>query len=192
MTGSAPERLTELVSRMQRGDRNARDALFAAAYQDLRRMAHSRLHDGGRNTVLDTTALVHESYLRLSQSHGLDFPDRARFLAYAGHVMRSVIVDLVRQAASERHGGQVQHVTLTGDAVERAALPASDEHILRVHEALAELQAVDPRLVQVVELRYFAGLSDLEIAQALGVTDRTVRRDWAHARLLLAEALKAA
>jgi len=138
--------------------------------------------------VLDTTALVHESFLRLAQREGVAFPDRARFLGYASKVMRSVIVDLVRQRGNERHGGELARVTLTTDLLDGAV--AAEEHILRVHEALEELQQVDVRMAQVVEMRFFAGLSDLEIAAALQVTDRTVRRDWQQAQLFLAEALK--
>ncbi len=166
------------------------DAMFSAAYAELHRLARSRLRDGGRNTVLDTTALVHEAYMRVSNAALTSFPDRARFLAYAGTAMRSIIIDLVRQRQAERRGGGAQHVTLTGDVIEQAALPAGEDHILRVHEALEELAKVDPRMAQVVELRYFAGLNDAEIAVALDVGERTVRRDWEHARLLLAKALK--
>ncbi len=166
------------------------DVMFSSAYAELRRLARSRLRDGGRNTVLDTTALVHETYLRVSKSASTPFPDRPRFLVYAGRAMRSIIIDLVRQRQAERHGGGALHLTLTGDAMEQAALPAGEEHILRVHEALEELAKVDARMAQVVEMRYFAGLSDAEIASALDVGERTVRRDWEHARLLLAKALK--
>lgn len=164
------------------------DEAFASAYPELRRLARSRLRSGGRNTVLDTTALVHETYLKLSRGVSDSFPDRARFLVYAGKAMRSIIVDLVRQRQTERHGGDVAHLTLTGDLLD--ALPAEEEHILRVHEALQAMSEVDPRMAQVVELRYFGGLTDMEIATALGVTDRTVRRDWGQARLFLADALK--
>jgi RNA polymerase sigma factor (TIGR02999 family) len=161
---------------------------FAASYADLRQLARARLRGGGRDVVLDTTALVHESFLRLAQRDGVAFPDRARFLGYASKVMRSVIVDLVRQRGNERHGGELARVTLTTDLLDGAV--AAEEHILRVHEALEELQQVDARMAQVVEMRFFAGLSDLEIAAALQVTDRTVRRDWQQAQLFLAEALK--
>lgn len=166
------------------------DALFSEAYAELRRLARSRLRDGGRNTMLDTTALVHETYLRVSKSASTPFPDLARFLAYSGRAMRSIIVDMVRQRRTERHGGGALHITLTGEELERAALPSGEEHILRVHEALEELAQVDERMAQVVEMRYFAGLGDAEIAGALDVSERTVRRDWEHARLLLAKALK--
>jgi RNA polymerase sigma factor (TIGR02999 family) len=166
------------------------DTLYAAAYRDLRRLAHSRLRGGGRPTVLDTTALVHEAYLRLSKGPAPLFPDRTRFLVYAGRVMRSIIVDLVRQRQTQRHGGDVQLVTLTGDVADGAPANSGESTILRVHEALEELDKVDPRMARVVEMRYFAGMTDEEIAAALGVTDRTVRRDWQQARLFLAEALK--
>lgn len=174
---------------MPERDANPIDDAFAGAYQELRRLAHARLRGGGRNAVLDTTALVHETYLKLSRGAAVPaFPDRARFLVYAGRAMRSIIVDLVRQRQAERHGGDVAHVTLTGDVID--ALPAGEAHILRVHEALDEMATIDPRMAQVVEMRYFGGLSDAEIGAALGVSDRTVRRDWEQARLFLAEALK--
>jgi RNA polymerase sigma factor (TIGR02999 family) len=161
---------------------------FAASYGELRQLARARLRGGGRDVVLDTTALVHESFLRLSQREGLDFPNRSHFLAYASKVMRSVIVDLVRERSRERHGGDLARVTLTTDLLDGAVV--AEDQILRVHEALGDLQRVDPRMAQVVEMRFFAGLNDLEIAAVLGVTDRTVRRDWQQAQLFLAEALK--
>ena len=104
--------------------------------------------------------------------------------------MRSVIVDMVRQRQTERRGGDVQMLTLTGGVADEAALPAHEAHILQVHEALQAMAEVDDRMTRVVEMRYFGGLTDAEIASALGVTDRTVRRDWEQARLFLAEALK--
>lgn len=166
----------------------AADALFAATYRELRLLARARLRGGGRNTLLDTTALVHECYLKLGGAGSPQFPDRPRFLVYAGRVMRSVIVDMVRSRSAERHGGDVQHVTLTGDVAE--SLGAGEAYIVRVHEALLALEKVDERMARVVEMRYFGGLTEAEIADALGVTDRTVRRDWEQARLFLADALK--
>jgi RNA polymerase sigma factor (TIGR02999 family) len=166
------------------------DALYADAYRELRRLARARLHGGGRNTVLDTTALVHESYLRLARHGEVEFADRLRFMVYAGRVMRSVIIDLVRERQAERRGGDVAHVTLTTQLGEHLGANAGEAEILRVHEALDELAKLDARMAQVVELRYFAGMTETEIAQALGVTDRTVRRDWQQARMFLAEALR--
>jgi RNA polymerase sigma factor (TIGR02999 family) len=166
------------------------DAHFAAAYADLRRLARSRLRSGGRSTVLDTTALVHESYLRLSRGGEATFPDRARFLVYAGKAMRSIIIDLVRERQAERRGGSAPHLTLTSGEADALPQPGGEEHILRVNEALEALARQDARMAQVVEMKYFAGLTEAEIGQALGVTDRTVRRDWEQARLFLAEALR--
>lgn len=166
------------------------DELFKLAYQDLRRLARSRLRSSGHHTVLDTTALVHESYLRLSRSGQLAFPDRARFLGYAGQAMRSIIVDIVRERQSERRGGDMVRVTMTDDIADRGRNQAGEDEILDVHEALMALARVDPRMAKVVEMRYYAGMTDAEIGEALGVTDRTVRRDWEEARLFLAEALK--
>jgi len=164
------------------------DTLFAVAYRDLRNLARARLRDSGRNTLLDTTMLVHESYMRLSANNQLVFPDRARFLVYAGHAMRSIIVDMVRQRQSERRGGGAVHVTLSTQPPDTKA--ANEEDILRVHEALDSLAQVDERMASVVQMRYFAGLTEAEMAEALGVTDRTIRRDWEQARLFLADALK--
>jgi RNA polymerase sigma factor (TIGR02999 family) len=104
--------------------------------------------------------------------------------------MRSIIVDMVRQSQADRHGANAAHITLTGDVADQARLPANEEYILRVHEALGALSNVDERMARVVEMRYFGGLTEVEIGDALGVTDRTVRRDWEQARLFLMEALK--
>jgi RNA polymerase sigma factor (TIGR02999 family) len=180
--------LTDLIQRAQGGDATALRAMFDATYQDLRRLARQRLARGGRGTLLDTTALVHESFMRFAGAGNLRLEDRHHFMRYAGHVMRSVIVDLVRAGKAARRGGDAAHVTLNtgiGDGVAEG-----EEQILRVHEALEELSAVDPRMAQVVEMRYFAGMTEEEIAAALGITDRTVRRDWEKARLLLAKALR--
>ena len=180
-------RLTELIHRAQQGDPAAADALFAATYEDLRRMARARLRQRGNHATLDTSSLVHESYLRFASSGQLRLEDRLHFMRWAGRVMRSVIVDFARRRMADRRGGDATRVTLT----ERLA-PGSmgpEEEIVAVHQALAQLADVDQRLAQVVELRYFGGMTDGEIAEALGVTDRTVRRDWQKARLLLREAL---
>jgi len=162
-------------------------ALFPTLYGELRRLARSRLSGGGRHTLLDTAALVHEAYLRMQRGGGVELKDREHFLAYAATTMRSVVIDFVRRRNAERRGGDVQHVTLDTRAAE--VLGAEDDEILAVHEALETLATVDARLVRVVEMRYFAGLTDAEIGAALGVTDRTVRRDWERARLLLADLL---
>ena len=162
--------------------------LYEQLYDELRRLARARLASGGRNVLLDTTALVHESFLKLQGAGKVALADRGHFMAYAATAMRSVIVDYVRRRAAEKRGGEVDHVTLDTGLAE--SLGATDDEIVEVHEALAELGKVDARLVKVVEMRYFVGLNDEEIGAALGVTDRTVRRDWERARLMLAEMLK--
>jgi len=181
--GKVSERLTVLLARVTAGDRAARDALFAAVYPELKRLAHARLHGGGRNTVLDTTALVHESYLRLMQTGALGFDDRRAFFGYASRVMRSVIVDSARARLAERRGGQAEKLTLGSEPALNVA--QHDEHILQVHAALEQLEQADARAAQMVEMRYFGGYTDREIADTLDLTERTVQRDWEKARLLL-------
>lgn len=166
--------------------------LSTQVYRQLRVIARARLRKGGRETLLDTTALVHEAFLRIGggiAGGGLEVGSvqHARFLAYASRTMRSVIVDLARKRQSERHGGDVVIVTLTGTSSDKHGAGADD--IVRVHEALDELARINERLAHVVEMRYFGGLSEPEIAQALEISERTVRRDWEKARLLLAQVL---
>jgi RNA polymerase sigma factor (TIGR02999 family) len=179
--------LTNLIRRAQRGDERAADELFRSIYPELRRMARLRLRKHTRNTLLDTTELVHESYLRFVSAGRLSIEDRAHFLGYTGKIMRSVIVDAARERIAKRRGGASANVTLNsrivGNDVDGAA------QILEVHDALEALAQQDARLVQVVELRYFAGMTELQIAGSLGIAERTVRRDWEKARLLLAEQL---
>jgi len=180
--------ITGLLRSANSGDGAARDALFALLYEDLRRLARSRLRQNEPVTVLDTSALVHECYLRYLNARNLAFDDRGKFFGYAATVMRTIIVDEVRRRHAERRGGAIERVGLeTGDI---EAIGGDEEQIVRVHDALGDLAALDPRLAQVVELRYFAGLTEEEIAAAMGVTERTVRRDWAKARALLFAALK--
>jgi RNA polymerase sigma factor (TIGR02999 family) len=179
--------LTQLIHRALDGDSDAAEALFAATYPQLRRLARARLRAGGRHTLLDTGSLVNESYLRFAQSGQLRIEDRVHFLRWASRVMRSVIVDFTRRRLAERRGGGAERVTISVQIAADAT--AGEEEIVRVHEALEELAALDARMAQVVEMRYFAGMTEQEIATALGVNERTVRRDWEKARLLLREAL---
>ncbi|MDH4064825.1 MAG: ECF-type sigma factor [Acidobacteriota bacterium] len=181
----APSTLTRLIHGAQRGETGAMDALFEAAYPDLRRLARSRLRAGYRPTLLDTGSLVNESYVRFASSR-LALEDRAHFMCWAARVMRSIIVDYTRQRLANRRGGGSSRVPLDVEPEDRSV---GEEEILAVHEALGRLAEVDPRLVRVVEMRYFGGLTEPEVADALGVTERTVRRDWQKARLLLHEAL---
>ena len=181
--------LTQLIQQVGSGDSDARDELFSAAYSELRKLARSRLYGGGRNTFLDTTALVHESYLRFLNSGQLRLEDRRAFFAYASKVMRSVIIDAVRERQAQRRGGDLARMTLDTQVADD--LPDGEAEVLHVHEALLALEAAEPRLAKVVEMRYFGGYNEQEIAEALGLTERTVRRDWDKARLLLKTSLKA-
>jgi RNA polymerase sigma factor (TIGR02999 family) len=180
--------ITTLIQQARSGDRSALDHLFQALYPDMRRIAHSRLRRGFPDPDMGTTALVHECYLKLCDAQRLDASDRAHFLAYAASAMRSIIVDIARAKATERRGANAVHVTLDEEHVGTDA--AAEDGILRVHDALQQVGLLDERLARLVEMRYFAGMSDPEIASALSVTDRTVRRDWQKARLLLAAALR--
>jgi RNA polymerase sigma factor (TIGR02999 family) len=180
--------ITRLLQAAQAGDAGAREALFAATYPLLERLARARLRDGGRNTLLDTRGLVHESYLRYVQGGELRAGDRRAFFAFASQVMRSVIVSSARERAAEKRGAGRRALTLSTDVAER--LPAGEDDILRVHEALESLAQVDERLAQLVQMRYFAGYSEQEIAETLDVTERTVQRLWLKARLMLRVAME--
>jgi RNA polymerase sigma factor (TIGR02999 family) len=181
--------ITALFAAAGDGDAQAFDQLFGLLYDDLAGMARSRLRRGQRVTLADTGALVHESWLRLQAAGKLGFENRGHFLAHAARVMRSVIVDLARRSQALRRGGDALFVTLDTQLGEGLAHDGDDE-VLRVAEALDELAQLDARLAQVVEMRYFGGLTEAEMASALGVTDRTVRRDWEKARAFLVVALQ--
>ncbi len=180
--------ITRLLQKAATGDAGARNALFAAAYPDLERLARARLRDGGRNTLLDTRGLVHESYLRYVRGSALRAEDRRAFFAFASQVMRSVIVSSARERAAEKRGAGRRLLTLSTQLGEQ--LPAGEDEILRVHEALESLEQVDARLAQVVQMRYFGGYSEQEIAETLDVTERTVQRLWLKARLMLRAAIE--
>lgn len=163
------------------------ELLFDELYQRLRRLARSQLRRNEPITLLDTTGLVHEAYLRLAGAKAHPFADRPQFLAYASRVMRCVVVDFIRRHRTQSRGGGLLHVTLNTQIGEEATL--HDAQMIRLHDALEDLARVDDRLASIVEMRCFGGLSEVEIGQALGVTERTVRRQWQKARLLLRAAM---
>jgi RNA polymerase sigma factor (TIGR02999 family) len=177
------EGVTLLLKRIGEGDNKARDELYALLYDDLRRLAHSRVRRSETITLLDTTSLVHDTYLKLVNAHQLRFEDRGKFFAYAASLMRAIVVDAVRARRAGSRGGGAVHLIL--DTQIGDAAPRADEEVIKVHDALDDLRKLDERLVNVVEMRYFAGLTEQEIAEALGVTERTVRRDWEKARAIL-------
>jgi len=179
-----------LLQAANAGDQRAADRVVVMLYGELQRLARSRMRQSGNLTLMDTTALVHESYLRIHQAGKPDFADRKHYLAYAAKAMRSIVIDLVRTRQAERHGGGALHLPLDTAISDSVPAAQEDAEILQVHAALQELAEVDPRLGQVVEMRYFGGLSEAEIAASLGVTERTVQRDWQKARLFLSMTLR--
>jgi len=179
--------IVALLAALRRGEPRAADELFGLLYPDLRQLAHYRLRRSGRLTLLDTTSLVHEAYLRLFKAGTLEAGDRGQFLAYAARVMRSVVVDFVRRRAAARHGGNAPHVGLEEEA--KGLSDSRELEVIRIDEALEELAVIDARLVRVVEMRYFAGMTEIEVAEALGMSRRSVARDWEKARLFLTTAL---
>jgi RNA polymerase sigma factor (TIGR02999 family) len=180
--------VTVLLKRAAANDRGAIDELFVLLYDDVNRMARARLAENSPITLLDATSLAHEAYLRLRNAQRIDVENRAHFLAYVAQVLRSIIVDFARRRSAARRGGAQPHVPLDTDLAE--SLTDADREVERVDDALLVLEHSDPRLERVVELRYFGGMSDSEIAEVLGVTTRTVSRDLARARLLLSVELK--
>lgn len=166
----------------------ALNGLFTAAYHELRKLARSRLSRSEPITTLQTTVLVHEAYMHFVRAGKLEIADRRNFMAYAATVMRNVVIDTIREKNAERRGSGVQAITLNteiGDTVGR------EENMLHLDDALKSLEKVDPQLVRIVEMRYFAGLSVDEVAEALGKSPRTIFREWEKARMILLAELKA-
>ena len=170
------------------GDRSGLDQVFVECYEDLLTIARSRLRRGAPDVLLETSALVHECWLRLAGLQVLSLEDRHHFLAYAARVIRSLVLDAWRARQSARHGGLLQQITLDTALAEQLA--AGESALEPLAAALNELATLDPRLATVVELRYFAGLREAEVAALLGLSTRTVRRDWEKARLVLALSLQ--
>jgi RNA polymerase sigma factor (TIGR02999 family) len=186
MEGLPAGQLAGLVERAETGDPAARDALFTALYAELHRLAQGHLFRGGRNLTLGATTLLHEAYLDISKRESLAFPDRQHFLAYASRAMRGLVIDYVRSRRALKHGGEI---TFTGlDGVGEPSPPESAE-LERLGLALDDLAALDRSLAELVDLKFFCGFSFGEIAQMRGVSERTVQRDWAKARVLLHGAL---
>jgi len=161
--------------------------LFPVVYEELKRLAHHRLRTMASDATLCTTELVHEAFLKLSRDPGAGWEGRAHFFGAASRAMRQVLVDLARRRQAAKRGGESQIVSLR-DA--DATLEIEVDAILALDDALAQLGGVDRRLCQVVELRFFGGLPETEIAEMLGVSSRTVERDWIKARLFLLEELE--
>jgi RNA polymerase sigma factor (TIGR02999 family) len=175
-------RVTEVLQSLREGAEGAGEELIRLLYGELHRLADAQMRGQPRGHTLQPTALVHEAFLRLLGGQRADWNDRAHFLAAAARAMRSVLVDFARSRKAEKRGGGRSRITL-GDAVARWEDPA--EEVLAVHDALARLEAVDPRQSRLVELRFFAGLEFEEAASVLGVSRATVFRLWDAARAWL-------
>jgi RNA polymerase sigma factor (TIGR02999 family) len=177
--------IAAMAARAESGDAEARNALFAALYEELHRLAQAHVRRSGGPITLSATTLLHEVYVNLAGRNAMAFPDRSRFLGYASRAMRGLIVDYVRQRTAQKRGGDLTFTTLEGDE------PAAPEpvDVVRLSSALDELAALDPRLAELVDLKFFCGFSFGEIAAMRQVSERTVQRDWAKARTLLHQSL---
>lgn len=172
--------ITLLLSAAREGDTDAAARLAVLVYDELRRIARHR--QPAADETLSTTALVHETYLRVFGEHGASFPDRNHFYAYAAQAMRRLVTDHARRRAAGKRGGGAQHIELD-EAL--ALCDASPERIIALDQMLTRLQEMDARLARMVELRVFAGLDTDELSAALEVSTRTVKRDWRRARAIL-------
>ena len=175
---SDSRQVTDLLLQMRAGDTQAMDRLFPLVYQELRRLAHHHLRRERPGHTMGTTGLVHETYVRLVDQTRVEWRDRGHFLVVAAWAMRRILVDYARRNRAARRGGGSVRFSLDHD------VPAEErgEMLLALDEALERLATLDRRLSQVVEYRYFGGLTEQETADVLGVTRRTVQRDWAKAR----------
>jgi RNA polymerase sigma factor (TIGR02999 family) len=179
--------ITSLIDSADRGDRSATDALFAALYAELHRLAKRELHRGGPSGTLGATTLLHEAFLDIAGREGTVFPDRGRFMAYAARVMRGIIIDYVRSRQALKRGGLFQLTSIGTDVAE--AIPDA-EKLAHVSDAVDNLASVEPQLAQVVDLKFFCGFTFGEIAAMRGVSERTVQRQWERARTYLHRALR--
>ena len=173
--------ISSLIASAEGGDRSAADALFAALYSELHRMARRQLARTPSNLTLGTTTLLHEAYLNMKDRESALFPDRGRFMAYAARVMRGLIIDYARQRRAHKRGGEFTIASLS-----EVAEPAADvAELTGIGEALDRLAIVDPLPAQVVDLKFFCGFSLDEIAAMRGVSTKTVQRQWEKARIYL-------
>jgi RNA polymerase sigma-70 factor, ECF subfamily len=178
--------ITRLAERWSAGDREAFDRLIALVYDDLHAIAHRHLQAGRRDGGLDTTALVHEAYLKLAAVEEGSWPSRSHFFAFCSKAMRRILIDHARRRHAAKRGGDQVHVTLNPGV---GGTDQDTAELLALNDALDRLETRDPRLAQIVEFRFFGGMSVPEAAEALEISTRTVERDWARARAYLHEAL---
>jgi len=176
------EPLTVTLRAAHAGDRDAANRAYAALYPELLKIARARLRAHQPNTLLDTQALVHESFMRFVEADKIGIGDRKHFFTYAAKTMRNIVIDFARRRQAERRGGAAERVTLDTHLLGEGR---QDTSVIDIDNALRELEALDPALAQVVEMRYFGGYTDAEIAAAMDIADRTVRRHWDKARAFI-------
>lgn len=179
--------ISELMASAERGDPGAGERLFAALYAELHRVARRELAKQGGLVTLGATTLLHEAYLNMSRREGVAFPDRARFMAYSARVMRGLIIDHVRRRHAAKRGGEF---VITTDTAIADHVVDDPRELERLSDALDELAKVDAGLAEMVDLKFFCGFTFAEIAAMRGISERTVQRDWAKARLYLHDALR--
>jgi RNA polymerase sigma factor (TIGR02999 family) len=179
--------ISSLIDSAARGDSSAAGPLFDALYSELHRLARRELGRQGVAVSLSATTLLHEAYLDMAARNGPSFPDRARFMTYAARVMRGLIIDHARNRRAQKRGGQFEITSMDGEAVENVI---DDRELTRVSDALEELAKVDPTLTEVVDLKFFCGLSFAEIAAMRGLSERTVQRRWDKARIYLHRSIR--
>ena len=183
MTAATQDKdIAAAMRKLEEGPGSALDRAFAEYYPELKKIAHARLRGSGLEASMQTTGLVHESYLRLASGPGIAVGDRLQFFAYSSRVLRSIVVDLVREQRALRRGGDRELVTL--DTAAGEGLPATLD-VEAIHDARGDLAKLDTGLARLVEMRFFGGMTEDEIATALGVSVRSVSREWQKARALL-------
>jgi RNA polymerase sigma factor (TIGR02999 family) len=174
--------ISSLMVAAERGDRPAAEALFAALYSELHRLAKRELARPGVPVSLSATTLLHEAYLDMAGREGPSFPDRARFMGYAARVMRGLVIDHARERHAQKRGGLFELTSLDTEGMENAV---EHRELVQIGEALDELVKVEPALAEVVDLKFFCGFSFAEIAAMRGVSERTAQRNWEKARIYL-------
>ncbi len=178
--------LTELLLRWNAGDSDALDHLTPVLYDDLRRMARDALRRESPGHTLSATALVHEAYMRLVDQRRVQWQNSAHFFGVAAHLMRRILVDHARARTAAKRGGSAPKLAITEDV---AGVDGVAEDVLDLDAALVRLAELDPRKVRVVEMKFFAGMTNREVAEALSISEPTVERDWKLARAWLVDAM---
>jgi RNA polymerase sigma factor (TIGR02999 family) len=176
--------VTRLLNAVEQGDPKAADELLPLVYEELRKLAASKMAQQPDGQTLQATALVHEAWLRLADGPNRQYASRRHFFSAAAQAMRHLLIERARRKLRERHGGLLQRVDL--DDVEAAA-PTDDERLIQINTALEELALLAPEKAEVVKLRFFAGLDEQEIAELLNLSPRTVERYWSYAKAWLFE-----